>query len=271
MVVREVRARRVLSPSGIYDVDYSVNPYVGCEHACAYCFARGLCRVPEVRENWGNLVYVKVNAPRVLRRELRRARRGTVLVSSVTDPYQPVEARYQLTRRVLEALLRHGFPVVVMTKSDLVLRDADLLCEIGEVEVGLTITCDESASRVLEPRAPPPSRRVRALRELSGLGLETFAFIGPFIPVVTEAALEDMLVELRDAGVGRVVVDALSTRYLDVESFLSRLEPLLSPSELSQVEAILKSSKHYIAYYQRVRRLAGSLCSRLGLQVSFAY
>ena len=117
------RCKTILSPSRIGGVDYAVNPYIGCEHGCVYCYARFMSRLGHRGEEWGSFVDVKVNAPQVLRAEAVRRKPGRVLLSSVTDPYQPVERRFKLTRSILRILLDYGYPIVVQTKSTLVLRD----------------------------------------------------------------------------------------------------------------------------------------------------
>lgn len=183
-----VRVRSALQRSGLPDLDYAVNPYVGCEHACRYCYAPLYTRIREVAEEWGRVVYVKENLLEVLEREAAAKRRGIVGVATVTDPYQPVEARERLTRGALEILLGHGFHVSVQTKSDLVLRDLDVLTGRPEaVDVGFTVTTlsVEKAS-LLEPGAPPPYRRVEALRRIAGEGLETWVFLGPIVPGVND-------------------------------------------------------------------------------------
>ncbi len=135
-------------------------------------------------EPWGQFVDVKVNAPEVLRRQLRRARRGTVLVGTVTDPYQPAEKRHRVTRGCLEALLEPQFPVEVLTRSPLCLRDLDLFRRFESITVGLSITTDrEEVARLLEPHAPPIAARVEALRALHRAGISTYAFVGPLLPM----------------------------------------------------------------------------------------
>jgi DNA repair photolyase len=138
-------------------------------------------------EPWGSFVDARVNAPDVLERQLRRARPGPVLLSSVTDPYQPAEEHYRLTRACLGALLRHGFPVDILTKSPLVLRDLDLLRGAPNVSVGLTVTTDREAVReAFEPGAPPIRARLEALGELRRQGVPTYAFVGPILPMDPE-------------------------------------------------------------------------------------
>ena len=184
-----IRVGSALSRSGLPDIDYALNPYVGCAHGCAYCYARTYTRDPEVVRSWGRLVRIKVNLLEALLRDVGRLKPGVVGVATITDPYQPVEASEQLTRRSLTILLRSGFRVDIQTKSPLVLRDIDILRGWGgRVEVGLTITTlDDTLAAVIEPGAPPPTERASALRELSAAGISTWVFLGPIIPEVNDA------------------------------------------------------------------------------------
>jgi DNA repair photolyase len=142
-------------------------------------------------EEWGTFVDAKVNATEVLAQQMRRTKPGNVVLSTVTDAYQPLERKYQITRACLEVLtaydgsteLAEVFPVSILTKSDLVLRDLDLLRRLGDVEVGFTIaTLDEDARQALEPRASPVPARLAALAELSQAGIKTWVFCGPLLP-----------------------------------------------------------------------------------------
>src|SRR5512136_96683 len=125
LIVREIQAKTILSVSKIYP--YVINPYTGCQHGCSYCYARFMKRVTGHREPWGEFVDVKVNAADLLAVEVKKKRPATVWISGVCDPYQPLEARYQLTRQCLQILARVGWPVAVQTRSPLVLRDIDVL------------------------------------------------------------------------------------------------------------------------------------------------
>ena len=247
-------------------MDYAVNPYIGCEHGCVYCYARFMSRLGHRGEEWGSFVDVKVNAPQRLRAEAR-GRRGRVLLSSVTDPYQPVERRFQLTRRLLKILLEYGYPIVVQTKSTLVLRDIDLLTRFDGCEVGFTIiTIDEEVRRVFEPRSSPTPQRIEALGELHDVGLSTYAFIGPLLPHLSERGLPRLLDALSDR-VDLVIFDRLNIRYGNLRSILKVLRvhyPRLIPSFL---EALPPSS----AYYERMKAWAVELCRERGLPYDFCY
>jgi DNA repair photolyase len=191
LLIREKQVRSILSRSGISSVDYCLNPYVGCAHGCRYCYATFMKRFTGHTEPWGTFVDVKVNAPEVLQRQLKRAARGYVMFSSVTDPYQPLEESYRLTRRCLEILLKHQFPVGILTKSPLVLRDLDLIRQFDDIEVGMTITTeDDRIKKIFEPQAPPIAARIQALKELHDRGISTYVFIGPLLPQNPESLAE---------------------------------------------------------------------------------
>lgn len=206
MVIRDIQARSVLSRSGIDGVSYCVNPYVGCAHGCSYCYASFMKKYTGHHEPWGEFVDVKVNAPVVLERQVSRARPGRVFLSTVTDPYQPAEKAYRVTRSCLEVLSASPFPVDILTKSPLVLRDLDILARLRGAEVGMTITTDDDGvRRVFEPGVPPIRERVEALKTLHEAGLATYAFIGPVLPMDPEA-----LAGMIRPYVSRVLIDGMN-------------------------------------------------------------
>ena len=206
MILKEIFAKSILSPSRIYD--YAVNPYAGCSHACRYCYAAFMRRFTGHREPWGEFVDVKLNAPELLAREIRRKRPGRVWVSGVCDPYQAAEKKYGLTRRCLKILAEHRWPVTVQTKSSLVLRDIDILETFGEAEVGFSITtADEKIRKIFEPGASPIPERIRALSTLRSKGIRTFAMIAPILP-----GAEGLIDELPEKA-DHVLIDRLNYGY----------------------------------------------------------
>lgn len=182
--VYAVKVKEALSRSGLPDLDYALNPYIGCWHACIYCYARLYTGYKNVSENWGNIVLVKENIVELLEHEVKRRKPGIVGVGTITDAYQPVEAVYKLTRKSIATLLRHGFHISIQTKNPLVLRDLDVLASHrARVDVGFTITTlNRDKARVIEPRAPPPRARAQALEKIAGENIETWLFYGPVIP-----------------------------------------------------------------------------------------
>jgi DNA repair photolyase len=181
MVVREIKAKTILSKSQVYD--YALNAYVGCRHNCAYCYAKFMKRFTGHREQWGEFVDVKMNAAELLALEVGKKKKGTVWISGVCDPYQYVEEKYMLTGRCLEILVEKGWPVMVQTKSPLVLRDIETLKRSADVEVGFTITtADDKVRRIFEASAPPVDKRIDALGILHAGGIRTYVMVAPMLP-----------------------------------------------------------------------------------------
>lgn len=208
MKIREITAKSILSKSQVSD--YAVNPYVGCQHACIYCYAKFMKRFTGHREAWGEFVDVKINAPELLAREVTKKKIGRVWISGVCDPYQPLERKYRLTRRCLEVLVENGWPITIQTKSPLVLRDIDILKRAAGIEVGFTITtADERMRKIFEPGAPPIARRIGALESLHAEGIKTFAMIAPILPGAEELA------GMLKGKVAHVLIDRLNYHYAD--------------------------------------------------------
>ena len=157
-IIREINAKSILSKSKVYK--YTINPYVGCQHACTYCYARFIKRFTGHKQPWGGFVDIKINAPELLLKEVTRKVAGRVWISGVCDPYQPIERKYELTKRCLAILIEHDWPVTIQTRSSLVLRDLELLRKSSKVEVGVTVTtASDKVRRMFEPYAPPIRER----------------------------------------------------------------------------------------------------------------
>ncbi len=264
MKVSEVFCRSALSFSRLPDLDYALNPYRGCQHGCVYCYAPSVLRESRL---WGGFVDVKVNMPTVLSRELKKKKKGVVGVSTVTDPYQPLEKRYEVTRLCLEQLLRRDFPVSVQTKSSLVLRDLDLLSRFSSVDVGFTITgFDDEACMRYEPFASSVGERLSALCEIGEAGVRTWVFIGPIMPYITNMgdSLECLIKGVSRAGVDVVFVDRLNMKPgLDVKlrAFYSEFYP----------ELLEKYGGVDRGYFEGVRSDILSLCREHGVRCSPAW
>jgi len=263
----EVRCRGILNHSGIGGMDYAVNPYLGCGHACAYCYARFMTRFGHAGEEWGSFVDAKVNALDRLREEAPRKRRGRVLLSSVTDPYQPLERKYGLTRGALGILSEYGYSIDILTKSDLVLRDLDLLTKMDDVEVGLTITSlDDGVRRVFEPGASTVQARLDALKVLSDVGIGTYSFIGPLLPYLSEENLGGLLDLLADR-VGRLVVDRLNIKCGNMP-VIRRVLDAHYPDLMPLFESALGDGS---GYYQALRRRIAEMCRERSIPVDLVF
>ncbi|MEN6373418.1 MAG: radical SAM protein [Smithella sp.] len=208
MIIREIEVKSILSKSRVYD--YALNPYVGCQHECVYCYAKFMKRFTGHREKWGDFVDVKINAPDLLSREVKKKRVGRVWISGVCDPYQPLEAKYMITKRCLEILVENNWPVTIQTKSTLVMRDIETLMRANDIVVGFTITtADEKIRKIFEPGASPVSERIEALAALHSRGIGTFAMIAPILPGA------EGLVSLLKGKVKYVILDRLNYHYAD--------------------------------------------------------
>jgi DNA repair photolyase len=162
------------------------------------------------KEKWGEFVDVKINAVTLLQREITKKQVGCVWISGVCDPYQPLEKKYELTRGCLNTLLRYGWPVMIQTKSPLVLRDMDLLRKFKDIEVGFTITtANEDIRSIFEPNAPLISERIQALEKLYSTGIKTFAMIAPLLPGIQGLATE------LNGKVDHVLIDRQNYHYAD--------------------------------------------------------
>ena len=207
--ITEVRCKTLIHEMYPGEREYTANFYRGCSHGCTYCYVPSLIHD---ERSWGAFVDAKVNSPEVLNRELKGLKKGVVFLSSATDPYQPVEAKYGITRRCLEVLLRHEFPVVILTRSPLVLRDIDLLKRFDWVRVGFSIS--SVPERFYEPGVSPLERRIESLSRLNGAGIKTWVSMAPLIPSLMHIDLRSVMEALRGAG-----VSAISARILRFQDY----------------------------------------------------
>jgi DNA repair photolyase len=247
--IGETTCKNIINKSGISGVDYAVNPYIGCSHGCRYCYARFMTRWYHKGEKWGTFVDVKKNALDCIKEEAPRKKLGTILFSSVTDPYQPVEKKYRITRSLLECLLDFDFPVEILTKSSLVIRDLDLISELTHSEVGLTITCyDEAVRKAFEPRASSVIDRLTALEKFSEIGVPTFVFLGPLLPFLSEDGIDELLNSIA-SKVGRVIVDRLNIKagnWRSIEETLYSFYPAV-------ITEFKEASRDNSEYYNNLR------------------
>jgi len=269
--VQEVECKSALVKSGI--CDYALNCYMGCQHACVYCYARFASRFKHPRQPWGSFVDVKVNAPEVLRRQLsrRRAYPGTVFVSSVCDGWQRLEQKYRLTRACLKPLLDSGFELHILTKSHLVTRDFDILAGRDRVILGVTITCaDESLRRLLEPHASPTAQRIEVLREAARARIATYGFIGPLLPGLTDSAqnIEALVAALAETQVQYVYADRLNLRW-GVWPALSAWLKRHRPELFDDVRTHLFTEEGQRRYEQELGRRLRAAARKYGLKRPF--
>ena len=204
------RARSIITRNESPDIsfDRSINPYRGCEHGCVYCFARPSHAYVGLSAglDFESKLFAKEGAAALLEKELAAAkyRPSSIALGANTDAYQPVERQYRVTRSVLEVLARARHPVGIVTKSNLVLRDLDLLAPMAEqglVKVFISVTTlDRDLARTMEPRAPTPERRLEAIERLAQAGVPVGVMVAPIIPAVNDAEVEKILTRAHAAG-----------------------------------------------------------------------
>jgi DNA repair photolyase len=236
---------RCVSKRGV-PFEWTINPYRGCEFGCKYCYARYTHEFMEMRDGteFERKIYVKQHAAELLRQELRRVKADeSIAIGAATDPYQPAENRYQVTRGILEEFARHkGFRLGIITKSNLVLRDIDIFKAVAEhnrFSVNITITTlDTELARILEPRAPRPDLRLEAIRKLSEAGLRVGMSGSPVLPGITDSPknLEALIRAGAEAGAHHVFAGALFLKPCSAAVFLPFLE---------------KQFPHLVANYKR--------------------
>jgi DNA repair photolyase len=266
VVTKEVLCKSALSKSRIEPFDYSISPYVGCEHACVYCYARFTLRFRRDKQSaqWGDFVDAKVNAPMVLLKDLRGKPKGLTWLSAVTDPYQPAEKKYNLTRTCLEVLLGRKFPIWIQTKSATVLRDLDLISRFSEKDVGFTIlTLNDDLRKQIEPGASPVDDRVAALADMSEKGIRTFAFVGPILPLLSDSEenLTQLARQLVKSRTSHILFDKLNLRWgvwPSVKGFLEREYPDLLPK---YQEIMWKQT----SYFENLKRRIMKVCKDAGV------
>ena len=183
---RTVRVKNLLTPSKLPGVDYVINPYVGCPHKCLYCYAEFMKRFSDHTEDWGDFTDVKIPDTPI---PLRRLTGKRLVISSVTDPYNAFEKRHGITRSVLEQLAGVPVAITLITKSDLIVRDMELIAGLENAEVAFSLnSLDDGFRRLFEPRAPDAKRRLAAMRRLHDAGIRTILFMSPIFPGITDYA-----------------------------------------------------------------------------------
>ena len=208
--VTEEKARKVITRNDSPDIgfDRSINPYRGCEHGCVYCFARPTHSYMGLSSglDFETKLFAKPDAPTLLERELSAPNYSprVIAIGTNTDPYQPIERKYEIMRGILEVLESAGHPVGIVTKSALVTRDIDILSRMarrGLVKVALSVTSlDPKLARTMEPRAATPPKRIDAIRQLSEAGVPTSVMVAPVIPAINDAEIERILDAAYAAG-----------------------------------------------------------------------
>ena len=256
---------------------FSMNPYRGCEHGCAYCYARPGHEYLGMNAglDFESRILVKHDAPALLRRELNKPswQPEVIVISGVTDCYQPAERRFRLTRGLLEVLLEARHPVGLITKNSLVLRDIDLLEPLAKrnlVHVNLSITTlDAELARTLEPRTATPAAKLRAIRELSSRGIPVRVMVAPIIPGLTDQEVPEILAAAREAGASGAGYVMLRLPWAVAPIFTAWLHAHV-PLKAARVESLIRSLRGGKLYDSSFGdRMSGSGAYADGIESTF--
>ena len=254
---------------------WAINPYRGCEFACKYCYARYTHEFMELRDGieFERKIFVKQRAAELLRRELKKVKRGEeIAIGTATDPYQPAERRFEVTRAILGELAKHSdLEIGIVTKSNLVTRDAELLRQVGEhnrIFVNVTVTTvDVELARKLEPRAPRPDLRLETVRQLNLAGVDAGVICAPVLPEITDRPrdLEALVKGASEAGAKYIFANPLFLKPCSAAIFM----PFLAEHFPSLVDNYKKryESRAFLpqGYAQRLSQFMGALRRKHGI------
>lgn len=254
MKIIKTQAKEIFTKTKLPGSDWVINQYVGCEHNCAYCYAKFMSRWKK-HGQWGSWVEAKINAPKLVK---RRFVPGWVFMSSVSDAYQPVEKELKLTRKVLEKIDK-SIKLSILTKSNLVLRDMDLFKKFKKIEIGFTINSfKDKGKELFEPNSPTNEQRIKALRTLKENGIKTYAFVSPIIPNLID--IDDIIDRTKNyadhywfefinlRGAGNEFTKVLGQKY--PESYKIVKNKKLFENFINEVKNIVKKNKITVKGYE---------------------
>ncbi|TMI71554.1 MAG: radical SAM protein [Bacillati bacterium ANGP1] len=269
----EIQVKSVLNRVQGMSFKWSINPYRGCSHGCKFCYARltHWYLDQDGVNSWSSRIFVKINAPEVLRRELAHHSwtREEVHLGTATDPYQPAEGSYKISGQILEALT----PVNIVTRSTMVVRDVDLLTRLasgpGAMVCFSIATMDAAVAREIEPDVPPPLRRLEALRSLALAGVPVAVLLAPVIPGITDhpKQLAAVVMAAKDYGASSLWTNALHLGDITRQAFFQYLEHR-RPELIPEYERMYRGKYAPSAYRRRVQEVVGALKVRHGLHTS---
>jgi DNA repair photolyase len=247
MNTNEIKCKTALSKSMLPGLTYSLNPYRGCQHNCAYCYVPNVLRIN--RNLWGSFVDIKTNIPVILSKEVKSKKPATVGISTVTDAYQPVEKKYKLTRYCLEQLLKYDFSVCIQTKSSLVLRDIDLISKFTDAEVLVSIgTINDKQRKMLEPFTSSISERLKVLKSFSDIGIKSSVFFGPIYPSIKKENINNLIDTFIANGATDIMFDKLNLK----PGILKNIEEIISSNNELKYVFLTNLKGDYSKYYNEI-------------------
>jgi len=269
--IKEIECKSALGKCGFPGGGFAINPYVGCAHACIYCYGRFIKRFTGHQESWGSFVDARINIAEILKKQMesQKYKGRQIYIGTVTDPYQPLEAKYKLTRKILEVLKDYDNPVSILTKSSLIFRDLDLLKRFKRIDVNFTVaTLDESWKKLTEPYSSTIEQRLGAAKKLGQERIPVFAMMGPYWPFFTDP--EKLFKKFKEAGIKKVFTESLNTiggNYTEVEKVLKKDYPQF----LKPMAEILFTPRKFYEFYNLEKEKIEKLSKKYHLPVTIYF
>lgn len=274
----EVRVKSVLTHVRGMPFNYSINPYRGCQHGCPFCYARltHWYLDQDGVNDWSSRIFVKVNAPEVLRRELAKPtwQHEEVHLGTATDPYQPAEGSYKITRKILEVLHEYRTPVTIVTRSPMVVRDVDILQRLAQGPGAMVCfsiaTLDTALASEIEPSVASPQKRLEAIQALAGERIPTSVFLAPVLPGLTDhpKQLAALVQAAKAHGASSLWANALHLGEVTKQAFFQYLEDQRSEM-LPEYERLYRGKYAPPAYRRHVQEVVAALKTQFGFNSSF--
>ena len=271
MKIKEIQCKSAISKCGFPGGGLAINPYVGCGHSCAYCYARFIKRFTNHTEEWGTFVDARINIADVLKKQLKSSKYigERIYIGTVTDPYQPIEEKYKLTRNILKVLIDYQNPVSILTKSDLVLRDIDLLKKMKNVDINFTVaTLDDKWKELVEPYSSTTKQRLKAMEKLTKEGINVLAMMGPYWPIFTDP--EALFKEFKKIGIKHIFTEsfnAVGGNWTGVEKVLKNNYPKILPT----IQDIFFNKKKFYDFYDEAQSKVNQLSKKYEVPVSIYF
>lgn len=272
MKIKEIECKSAIGKCGFPGGGLAINPYIGCGHGCVYCYARFMKRFTgHTTESWGSFVDARVNIADILKKQLKspKYKGEQIYIGTVTDPYQPAEKKYGLTRSILQVLMNYDNPISILTKSDLVLRDIDLLKKFKDIDINFTVaTFDEKWKKFTEPNSSTIKQRLRAAEKLIENGIAIFIMMGPYWPIFTDA--EALFKEFKRIGISRVFTESFNTiggNWTGVENILKKHYPKI----LADMKETLFDKRKFYKFYNEAQIKINQLSKEYKIPVTIYF
>ncbi|MCF7906803.1 radical SAM protein [Patescibacteria group bacterium] len=242
MILKEIEAKSIIVKSNLPEGDFVINPYTGCGHACLYCYARFMKRFTNHSESWGDFIDIKINAPNLIPENTEKFKNKSIVFGSVTDAYQPLEGKYKLTRQILQKLIPLQPNLDIITKSNLVLRDIDLLKQFDNCTVAISASfLDEKVKNKLEPQSIATKKRIDILKQLRKAGIKTVLFVSPIFPEISDWK---KLTDSTQDFVNQYWFESLNL-YPSIRKEVYKFLKGYNPDLISRYKEIYSSNSHY--------------------------